>query len=461
MRTIWRWLDERLEFSPYWRAFLDRAVPSQGWAHTLGSATLFLLIVQVTTGIVLTLFYVPSPDHAYQSIAFIDATPFGGLVRGIHHWAAGVLVLLIALHALRVFVWAAYKYPRELNWLVGALLFIVVLGFAFTGYLLPWDQKAYWATVVGTNIAGQVPIIGGALLELFRGGTQLGAVTLVRFYGLHVWVLPAVLFLLLGIHLYALVRQGIAAHPRLTPLTETVAGESRREAYKREYAAAKGRAKPFYEQFYLDAIASLFLLIAVIALAIGLGAPLDAQADPNASGYVPRPEWYFLSLFQLLWYFSGPLEPLLISAFFAIAALVFVIVPFLDRNPERHWRRRPIALGLAAIATVGVVGLTVLGATSAPSGLPTVAAHAGMSQQELSGLTIFNEQGCTACHSVGGVGGSAGPPLPAAARWDAERIRRQIVSPEDEDMPAFDELSPDELDQLVAFLLSLKPVSAP
>jgi len=204
MGRIRSWLDERLDVSPLVSGFLDRKVPGNiGWFQTLGSATLFLLIVQIVTGIALSMSYVPSPDHAYDSILYIDQTPFGGAVRGIHHWSAGLLVLLIGLHTLRVFVWGAHRYPRELTWVVGAGLFFVVLGFAFTGYLLPWDQKAYWATVVGTNIAGSAPIVGGAMLELLRGGQQLGAVTLARFYGIHVWVLPAILFLLVGIHMFA------------------------------------------------------------------------------------------------------------------------------------------------------------------------------------------------------------------------------------------------------------------
>src|SRR5512141_1027652 len=174
MRWLGRWIDERLNISPLITAFLDRKVPGNiGWFHTLGSATLFLLIVQIVTGIVLSLSYVPSPDHAYQSILYIDQEPLGGLVRSIHHWSAGLLVLFIGLHTLRVFIWGAYRSPRDITWLMGAGLFFVVLGFAFSGYLLPWDQKAYWATVVGTNIAGSAPIIGGAVLELLRGGQQL------------------------------------------------------------------------------------------------------------------------------------------------------------------------------------------------------------------------------------------------------------------------------------------------
>ena len=463
MRAIGRWIDERLQLSALVTAFLDRPVPRQvGWFHTLGSATLFLIVLQVVTGIALSLAYVPSPDHAYESIAFIDTMPLGAVVRGVHQWGASLLVLVVGLHALRVFAWAAYKYPRELNWVIGAFLFLVVLAFAFTGYLLPWDQKAYWATVVGTNIAGQAPLIGGAVLELLRGGQQLGAVTLARFYGIHVWVLPAALIVLVAVHLFAVVRQGIAAPPRLVPLAQPMLGESRRAAYEREYAAEKHVGKPFYEALLPDAIVALILLAIVLAAAVIIGAPLEERADPNAVGYVPRPDWYFLDLFQLLWYFTGELESLLIFGFLTVAALVFVLVPFLDRNPARHPRNRPFALSLMGATVVAVLGLTYVGATAAPSGLPVVPAVAGMSADELAGLELFNAQGCTACHSVRGVGGSAGPALPEPdAKWEAERVRRLIVSPEDEEMPAFDQLSPEELDRLVAFLLSLKPGSAP
>ena len=339
MGRIVRWIDERLDVSPLVRTFLDRRVPGNiGWFHTLGSATLFLLVVQIVTGIALSLSYVPSPDHAYESVLFIDQTPFGALVRAIHHWSAGLIVLLIGLHAQRVFIWGAHRYPRELTWLIGAGLFFVVLGFAFTGYLLPWDQKAYWATVVGTNIAGSAPFIGGAMLELLRGGEQLGAVTLVRFYGVHVWVLPAALLLLVGIHLFAVVRQGIAASPRRRPLVEPEPGLSRREAYEREYAAEKQAGKPFWEAILKDAVIAAILTVVLVALALGPGAPLEPRADQNTTNYVPRPEWYFLDLFQILWYFTGSLEPLLIFLTFTLASLVFIFVPFLDRGRHRHPR---------------------------------------------------------------------------------------------------------------------------
>jgi ubiquinol-cytochrome c reductase cytochrome b subunit len=458
MRRIGRWIDERLGVGPIINGFLNRKVPGNlGWFHTLGSATLFLIIVQFATGIALSLSYVPSPDHAYESVLYIDQTPFGGLVRGIHHWGAGLLVLLIGLHTLRVFIWGAHRYPREITWLVGTGLFFVILAFAFTGYLLPWDQKAYWATVVGTNIAGSAPFIGGAVLELLRGGTQLGAVTLTRFYGVHIWVLPALLLLLVGLHLFAVVRQGIAASPRREPLVRPIPGLSQRETYEREYAAEKRAGKPFWQALLKDAVVAAVLTVLVIALAAGPGAPLELKANPNATSYVPRPEWYFLDLFQLLWYFTGALEPLLIFLVFTLAATIFVLVPFLDRGRGRHPTQRPIAMGLTGVVVIGVLGLTALGALGAPAGAIKVPPTEGMSEQELHGLAVFNDQGCTACHQIRGVGGSTGPDLSRAGfRWDTEAIRTQIVTPKDSRMPAYDGLTQQQLDDLVTYLSSLK-----
>lgn len=459
MRRLGRWIDERLRIAPIATAFLDRHVPGNiGWFHTLGSATLFLLVVQVATGIVLSMSYVPSPDHAYESILYIDQTPLGSLVRGIHHWAAGLLVLTIGLHTLRVFIWGAHRYPREITWLIGAGLFLVVLGFAFTGYLLPWDQKAYWATVVGTNIAGSAPLVGGAVLEFLRGGVQLGAVTLDRFYGIHIWVLPAMLFLLVAIHLFAILRQGIAASPRRKPLVAPVEGLSRREAYEREYAAEKEAGKPFWMSLFKDAIVAAVLLAIVIALAATQGSQLEAKANPNSTNYVPRPEWYFLDLFQMLWFFTGDLEPLLIFLVFTAGVLVFILVPFLDRGRARHPRQRPIAMVLTTVVVAGVVGLTFLGATTMPTSTAALVQPTdGMSAAELDGLRVYNEQGCAACHQIGDIGGHTGPALSRAGfRWDQATIQGQILNPKDDKMPAYDGLDQKDLDDLVTYLTSLK-----
>ena len=458
MGRIRDWLDERLNVSPLLSGFLDRKVPGNiGWFQTLGSATLFLLIVQIVTGIALSMSYVPSPDHAYDSILYIDQTPFGAAVRGIHHWSAGLLVLLIGLHTLRVFIWGAHRYPRELTWVVGAGLFFVVLGFAFTGYLLPWDQKAYWATVVGTNIAGSAPIVGGAMLELLRGGQQLGAVTLARFYGIHVWVLPAILFLLVGIHMFAVVRQGIAASPRRKPLVDPVPGVSRREAYELEYAAEKQAGEPFWAALVKDAIVAAILLGVILVLAVSQGAPLDPQANPNSTDYVPRPEWYFLDMFQMLWYFTGSLEPLLIFLIFTFGATVFILVPFIDRGRARHPRQRPIAMGLTAVVVAGVVGLTWLGVAGTPSGVVVIPPTEGMTQSQLDGLAVFNEQNCASCHEIRGLGGHSGPGLTRAGfRWSREDMKTQILTPKNDKMPAFDGLAQPQLDSLLDYVVSLK-----
>ncbi|HEX2754933.1 MAG TPA: cytochrome b N-terminal domain-containing protein [Candidatus Limnocylindrales bacterium] len=458
MHRIGRWVDERLNVSPLIAGFLDRKVPGNiGWFHTLGSATLFLLIVQIATGIALSMSYVPSPDHAYQSILYIDQTPFGGAVRGIHHWAAGLLVLFIGLHILRVFIWGAHRYPREITWLVGAGLFFIVLGFAFTGYLLPWDQKAYWATVVGTNIAGSAPLIGGAVMEFLRGGEQLGAVTLARFYGIHIWVLPALLLVLVGAHLFGVIRQGIAASPRRHAIVASDPDLSRREAYEREYAAEKRAGKPFWDSLLKDAVVAAILLVVVVALALTQGAPLEPRADPNATNYVPRPEWYFLDMFQMLWYFTGDLEPLLIFLVFTFGAVIFLLIPFIDRGTARHPRQRPIAMGLTAVVVVAIVGLTYLGASATPAGVVKIPPTDGMAQAELNGLATFNEQGCASCHQIRGLGGHTGPDLSRAGfRWEPAAIRDQIVTPKDTKMPSYDGLTQEQLDDLVTYLTSLK-----
>jgi len=209
------WLEDRLELRPLESALLDRKIPGGvGWAYTLGSATLTTFIVLAVTGIFLSMNYSPSPDHAWDSIQYIEEqVAMGSLIRGIHHWAAAAMVLLTFLHMLRVYFMAAYKYPRELTWVVGVFLLLFVLGSGFTGYLLPWDQKAYWATQVGSEIAGSVPYLGDFLRETLLGGRDMGAATLTRFYALHTLVLPLLIGAFILAHLFMVVRQGISAPP--------------------------------------------------------------------------------------------------------------------------------------------------------------------------------------------------------------------------------------------------------
>jgi quinol-cytochrome oxidoreductase complex cytochrome b subunit len=206
------WLDQRFGWRVVWESIFLRKIPKVNWLYTLGSATLFVVFNQAITGILLTIYYVPNPDHAYDSVQYITTqVPAGWLIRGLHHYGASAMVILSVLHMLRVIWYGSYKFPREVTWFTGVGLLLIVLGFGFTGYLLPWDQKAFWATTVGTRIASVTPGIGEMLMRIMRGGPELTAVTLARFYGVHVWVLPAILMTLLGIHLYLVIKLGISA----------------------------------------------------------------------------------------------------------------------------------------------------------------------------------------------------------------------------------------------------------
>ncbi|MGB7116750.1 MAG: cytochrome b N-terminal domain-containing protein [Anaerolineales bacterium] len=209
------WLDERLGIKTVYDTVLDRDVPKVNWWFTLGSASLFLGMMQGITGIFLTVYYVPTPDHAADSILYImNGVDFGWLIRGIHHWGASLMVIFVFMHMLRTFYCAAYKYPRELTWVTGVILLLATLGMGFTGYLLPMNQRAYWATTVGTEIAATVPFIGAFIMRVLRGGMDISAVTLARFFSAHIWILPAVLVLTISIHMYLIVRLGISSIPK-------------------------------------------------------------------------------------------------------------------------------------------------------------------------------------------------------------------------------------------------------
>lgn len=345
------WLDLRLGWWGFVRKNLDEPMPpGVGWWQTLGNLLLTLLIFQFITGVALAMYYSPSPDHAYQSVKYItDQVPMGRFIRGIHHWGATCIVIAVVLHILRVFFWGCYKKPRELTWVVGVLIFQVILGFSFTGYLLPWDQKAYWATVVGTRIAETVPWLGDTVMLLIRGGKEVGALTLTRFYAVHIMVLPVALIGLTALHLY-LVRHLHIAGP---------------------VVPQKGKPVAFYPtQLLRDAVVVLVGIGIVFTLAIAAKPELGDIADPSRVDFTPRPEWYFLGLYELLKLIPAKLEVLGTIIIPGMVTTGMVLLPWLDRSDSRHpaQRRWIMDVGVALILFIGT--LTLKGMLSEPPPRP-------------------------------------------------------------------------------------------
>lgn len=334
------WLDLRIGWWGFVRKNLDEPMPpGVGWWQTLGNLLLTLLMFQFLTGFALAMFYTPSPDHAHESVKHITYTvPLGSFVRGLHVWGSTIIVIAVVLHTLRVFFWGSYKKPRELTWLVGVFIFQIILGFSFTGYLLPWDQKAYWATVVGTRIAATIPFVGNDLLVLIRGGEEVGALTLTRFYAIHVMLLPALLMGLMGLHLY-LVRRHHIAGPVIPQ---------------------KGAPVPFYPvQLFKDAVVLLVGVGLVVYLALAFPPALEAIADPTGTDFAPRPEWYFLGLYELLKIMPAGYEVLATMVIPGAVSIGMILLPWLDRSPSRHPARRQwiIVTGVLVILMIGLMTL--------------------------------------------------------------------------------------------------------
>ena len=347
------WIDTRVRMRELLPALLHVRIPTNVKTFYLGGITLFLFFVQVVTGTLLSLYYQPTPETAYDSVqAITSEVTFGWLIRSVHHWGADLMILFLALHLLRVFFQAAYKYPRELIWLVGAGLLLTTIGFGFTGYLLPWDQKAFWATTVGTEIAGSMPLIGDPLLQLLRGGPDVTAATLSRFFGIHVLVMPILLAGLLAIHLLLVHQLGLADPSRPEPRRGTRSSTS---------APADEQLMPFFPDYLLDELIAWFVLLAVlVCLASIFPAGLEDKANALETPAHIKPEWYFLSVYEILKHVPrliGVVGPVL---FIAVVALV----PFLDRNPEVRARRRPFALVLGLVSVAAIVGFTIWGLNS-------------------------------------------------------------------------------------------------
>jgi ubiquinol-cytochrome c reductase cytochrome b subunit len=422
------------------------------WAAAFGSLLLFAFMLQVITGILLSMNYAPSVDSAWPSVNFIqEEVPLGIFIRAVHHWGSSAMVILLLAHLLQVFIWGAYKKPRELTWMIGVLLLLCTLGLAFTGYLLPWDQKAYWATKVGLGIASTTPAIGDSLRTLLQGGSQMGNLTLTRFFSIHTFVLPGCLSLLVVVHLYLFRLHGV------TPAPWETADQLR------------ARQEPFWpKQLLKDAVVWLVFLVALGWWCYNRPAPLEAQADPSQP-YEARPEWYFMFLFQLLRYFHGPYE---IIGTFVLPTLFFLILffwPLLDRNPNRDPRKRPVAIGLLSLSTAGLIGLTIFAISTdvrmtepeqVVAQAPPAAEPAGPIQRA-DVAQIYNGN-CLACHGVDGSGNQIRAGMPTipdftSLAWQMSQtdleVTHRIVDGREPLMPAYrDKLSQQQILALTVYV---------
>jgi ubiquinol-cytochrome c reductase cytochrome b subunit len=436
------WFDSRTGYRALVHTILDEPLPrGTSWFFTTGSVVTLLIGVQFITGVGLSMYYVPSPALAYDSVRFIMTTlPLGWLMRGLHFWGASFLVVAAIVHMLRVFMFGSYKAPREVTWISGVLMLLVILGFALSGYLLPWDQKAYWATTVTINVARSTPVFGESLANVLRGGPDLGALTLGRWFSAHVFLLPMTLVTLIAAHIALMRKHGISG-----PLK-----------------AAPGPGPAFFPWHVVkDTLMMAAVFASLFTLAALVRAPLDAIANPADADYIPRPEWYFLSLFQLLKYFPGPLEPIATMVVPGIAIGFLFLLPFLDRSGDRHpWSpsRRAFTAAFVLLGG-GVAALTGAGVFDRPrESRPLIA---GPSESEAIARDVFDTV-CFACHKLEGEGGTVGPDLSRIGRSrDAATIRKIIEDPlnvfDDSEMPPFEKrLSPDQLDALAAYLASLK-----
>jgi cytochrome b6 len=350
LKRVYTWVDERVELKglvDYMGKKYVPVHPHSVWYY-FGGVSLFLFIIQVVTGILLLLYYKSGEELAFESINFImSKVQFGWLIRSVHSWTANLFILSAMIHMFSVYFEKAYRKPREITWVTGMLMFFLLLGFGFSGYLLPWNELAFFATKVGTDIAGVVPVIGKPLMIFLRGGNEVTGATLSRFFGFHVAVLPGLFTVFLGIHLLLVQRQGMSE-----PLN--IKEESER------------KSMPFFPNFILRDLTLWLLVLNLLAiLAVFFPWELGKKADPFASAPAGiKPEWYFLYMFQTLKYIPGKLwfldGEVLGIALFGIAGFLWTIVPVWDQKSSRGEQNRLVNyLGLFAV--MYIILFTIIG----------------------------------------------------------------------------------------------------
>jgi ubiquinol-cytochrome c reductase cytochrome b subunit len=387
MKPVLDWLEERTGIGTLVHHALYEDVPqSSGWKHVLGSVALFSFLIQVVTGILLAFNYAPTPGEAYNSLKFILTELTGGSVmRGLHHWGASVMIVVVVFHMGQVFLWGGYKKPREATWIVGVVLLLLTLAYGLTGYLLPWDNRAYWGTMVTVQIAGSAPVFGNYVQRLMGAeGGVLGVTTFSRFFAVHVLVLPPITMLMIAAHLYLVRRHGVAPQPDETLTTK------------------------FYPaQVYRDTVAVFVAFMILFTLAIVAKVPLGHVANPTDTSFIPRPEWYFLFLFQSLKFFEGPLELFGSLVLPPLAILVLFLIPFIDRSKAVAIGKRTTAMAALALAALTWGGLTAAAIKSTPSENEFVKALDAPSESwqempadQLAAVAYYRSAQCTKCHQL-------------------------------------------------------------
>jgi len=482
-RALGNWFDRRLALRETVLPMLEHPIPRgsagpMGWWYVFGSASLTLLIVQILTGIGLALVYVPAADKAYDSLLFLDyKQPGGWFLRALHYYAGSGMVVMVLAHMTQVFLHGAYKYPRELTWVLGVLLLLCTLGMFFTGQVLRWDPDAYWGLAVGASMAGRVPILGPYIVQLLLGGPIIGGSSLSRFFSLHVFVIPGALLFFLAVHLWLVLKCGISAPPVPGQLVDP-------KTYDVEYEKdVKTNGVPFLGDAVIkDGLISALAVIVVVVIAavVGPKGP-SGPPDPSLGGANPRPEWPFLWLFALLALSPPPVETFVMLVFPVILIIILFLVPFVSNRGERAPSRRPVAV-LAVIVIYTALGvLTYLGVTSPWSPHMTAWSSDPVPEKiiqkstllQLQGALMFQNKNCRNCHALDGVGGRRGPDLTTVGtRLTRDQLVDQVSNgtpggasngdPGGGNMPAYGaQMKREEMTALVDFLVSLRPPDQP
>jgi ubiquinol-cytochrome c reductase cytochrome b subunit len=465
LQAISDWLEQRTGLVSAIGETAGHRVPrnTASWWYVFGSATLIAFILQVVTGICLATVYAPSANDAWTSLRALDYdVPLGWFLRALHGWGSNFMVALVIVHMIQVFLFGAYKYPRELTWMVGVFLLLMTLGMAFTGQIMRFDQDAYWGLGIGAAIAGRTPFVGPQLVHLMLGGPIIAGATLSRFFALHVFVIPGLLIALVGLHLLLVLKVGINEWPMPGRLV-------RRETYRAEYEAqVRADGVSFVpDAAKRDLVFGGVIILALIACAAVFG-PIGpgGEPDPTIIDTVPAPDFFFLWIYAALALLPAYLEtPLLLTAP-VIGIGVLLALPFISGTGEKSWRRRPVSVLIVTMVLLTIGTLTYLG-TFAPwspvmdawSALPTPAAYLKeRSPLELQGALLVQAKQCRNCHSLGGEGGRRGPALDdVATRLTHDQLIRQVLQGGGE-MPAYGKsLRPPEVTALVAFLETLHP----